>query len=109
MNKVIRSPLTEGELEGAAYLCLSLAAWTDRDQFPPGSGDRICRGHHARKRRFEKAKGMVKEGATNLLELGLFPEDCSWAANMAHRAKDKNVWLSHFQTAGNELRKRINT
>lgn len=97
--------LTEGDLEGAAYICLGMAATTDRDQFPPGSGDLICRQLHARKRRFEEAAKRIKRGVTSLFELGLLSEDCIWAAGQARRAKDVNGWRLKFKTAGEKLAK----
>jgi len=103
MNERVTSPLLEGDLEGAAYLCLAAAATTDFDQFPPGSGVLIRREHQERKRRFEKAASMVKAGATSLLEFGLIPEDCVWAASKANLVKDNDGWLSRFQTAEREL------
>lgn len=109
MNEEILSPLTEGELEGAAYLCLDAAAFTDLDQLPPGSGDLLRRIHRERKHRFEGALTKMKEGITSLLELGLSHKDCEWAASKAHLARDKEGWLLHFQTAESELRKCIST
>ena len=104
MSEGIINPLTEGDLEGAAYLCLRVAALTDRNQFPPGSGDMICRMYYERKYRFEQAQIMVREGIISLLKLGLFHEDCSWAASKANMAKDQEGWLFRFQTAESELR-----
>ena len=105
MNNGVVSPLTKGDLEGAAYLCLASAATTDLDQFPPGSGNISCREHHERKRRFENAQKLMESGITSLSELGLSCHDCAWAASKASLAKDKEGWLSRFQTAESELRK----
>ena len=102
MNEL--NPLLEGDLEGAAYLCLAMAAQTDLDQFPPGSGNRIRCVHHERKRRFEEARILVKKGTTILSELGLSHEDCAWAASMANMAKDQEGWLSRFQSAEKAVR-----
>ena len=102
MNEV--SPLLEGDLEGAAYLCLAMAAQTDLDQFPPGYGNLTRRKHHERKRRFEEARALVKKGTTTLSELGLSREDCAWVASMANMVKDQEGWLSRFQTAESALR-----
>ncbi len=105
MNNEIVSPLMVGDLEGAAYLCLAAAATTDFNRFPPGSGDLSRRMHHERKHRFEKAQKLVESGVTSLSELGLSHDDCAWAASKASLAKDKEGWLSRFQTAESELRK----
>lgn len=104
MKKTL-NPLTRGDLDGAAYLCLKAAALTDRDQFPLGSGDLICRQYHERKRRFEKASSRMENGATSLSELGLLLEDCVWAASQACRAKDVKGWQRRFQTAKEKLAK----
>jgi hypothetical protein len=98
------SPLLEGDLEGAAYLCLAAASLTDLDQFPPGSGSIACRMLHARKRRFEEAQALVRNGTTALSDLGLSHEDCAWAASKAEMARDQEGWLSRFQAAENALR-----
>jgi hypothetical protein len=102
MNEL--NPLLEGDLEGAAYLCLAMAAQTDLDQFPPGSGNITRRMYHERKRRFEEALALVKKGATILSELGLSHKDCAWAASMVNMAKDQEGWLSRFQSAERALR-----
>ena len=102
MNEGIISPLMVGDLEGAAYLCLAAAAMTDLDQI---SGDLYRREHHERKHRFERAQELMKNGSTSLSELGLSADDCGWAASKASLAKDKEGWLSRFQTAENQLRK----
>ena len=104
MNKGAISPLLEGDLEGAAYLCLAAAAFTDLDQLFPGSGNSQRRAHHERKRRFEGALAKMREGATSLSELGLNPEDCAWATRKADQAKDQKGWLSRFQKAEGILR-----
>ena len=108
MNEEIISPLTEDDLKGAAYLCLGAGALTDIDQFPPGSGELFRRMHRERRRRFEGAQAMMKEGVTSLLKLGLSYKDCTWAASKAHLAKDKEGWLTRFQTAESELQKAQN-
>ena len=105
MGKEIVNPLMEGDLEGAVYLCLGAAALTDLNRFPPGSGNLLRRMYHERKRRFEQARAMVKKGITNLLELGLSHKNCEWAARAYRAARDKEGWLSRFQTAESELRK----
>ena len=97
------SSLTDGELEAAVWLSLAAAANTDLDQVPQGAGDHSRRKHHERKRRFEQALTKLRTGSS-LPELGLFPEDCAWAAEYAHFAKDKERWLSHFRSAESELR-----
>jgi len=108
MNKeIVVSPLTKHDLTGAAYLCLDAAAYTDLGQFPPGSGISSRRKHHERRHHFRKARALVNEGVTNLLELGLSPEDCAWAAGEAHRVKDQEGWLARFQTAERELRRAL--
>ena len=104
-----KNPLTESDLEGAAYICLAAAAITDLNQFPPGFGNISRRKHHERKRRFEDALAKMREGITSLLELGLSPDDCAWAASKASLAKDREGWLSRFQTAENNLRKHART
>lgn len=105
MDAGMTNPLLEGDLESAAFLCLAAAATTDlTHRFPPGSGGQTRREHHNRKRRFEQARQRVKEGATTLLALGLSPEDCSWAASVADRAKDPEGWRSRFHVAENGLR-----
>jgi len=96
-----KNPLTEGDLEGAAWLCSESAAFTDLSH-PLGNNHRLQ--HHERKRRFEQASAKIKEGATSLLEFGLLPSDCHWAASKADRAKDSEGWRSRFQAAGEMLR-----
>lgn len=96
-----KSPLTEGELEGAAYLCLQAASFTDLSDL---LGNNWRLQHHERKRRFEKALAMTKEGITSLSEMGLTALDCQWAASQASAAKDSAGWLSRFQEAERMLR-----
>jgi len=96
------SPLTVGDLEGAAYLCLRAAAMTDLDQI---SGNLSRRTHHERRDSFVKAQKLMESGVTSLLGLGLSCEDCAWAAGKASLVKDEEGWLSRFQSAENELRK----
>jgi len=103
------NPLLEGDLEGAAYLCLAAAATTDFDQFPPGSGSITRRAHHDRKHRFEEALAKMKKGVSSLSELGLSHRDCAWAASKSNMAKNKEGWLLRFQTAENNLRKHART
>ncbi len=100
----VESPLWDGDLEAAAYLCLAMAATTDRDQFPRGSGSAICRIFHDRKKRFEEARENRMRGVSSLLELGLSAEDCAWAATQANRARDPCGWELRFRTAENRLR-----
>jgi hypothetical protein len=97
------SPLLDSDLEAAAYLCLRAASLTDRDQFPRGSGDAICRQLHARRKRFEDAREKSKKGANSILDLGLSPEDLAWATKQADRAKDKKGWKLRFKTAETRL------
>jgi len=105
MDKDMVNPLTEGELEGAAYLCLHEAAYLDRrNQFPQGSGETISREHHARRGRFLRALELVRSGAASLSKLGLSHRDCVWAVSMAHRAKNQGEWRSHFQAAEEKLK-----
>jgi hypothetical protein len=104
MHEEVISPLLEGDLEGAAYICLAAAATTDLNQFPPESGNISRRKHHERKRRFEDALAKMREGITSLSELGLSPDDCAWAARKANLAKDQKGWLSRFQEAEEMLR-----
>lgn len=101
-NEKIVSPLTTGDLERAAYLCLAAAATTNLDGL---FGDSRHRMHNERKRRFERARTLVESGVTSLQELGLSHIDCAWAAGKAELAKDKEGWLSRFQMAEGELRK----
>ncbi|HLM84360.1 MAG TPA: hypothetical protein VK254_04115 [Candidatus Bathyarchaeia archaeon] len=96
-----KNPLTEGDLEGAAYLCLASAAFTDLSH-PLGNSYRLR--HHERKRRFKQALLKLKEGVSSLLELGLLPEDCQWATGNADQIKDSEGWLSRFQEAEKMLR-----
>ena len=81
-----------------------MAATTDRDQFPPGSGDMICREFHDRRSRFLAALEKRVKGAVSILDLGLSPKDFSWAADQAHRAADKAGWELRFRTAETRLK-----
>jgi hypothetical protein len=101
------NPLTTGDLEGAAYLCLDASAWTDLNQFPPGLGDLKRRLHRERRKRFEQALQKMKNGVNSLFALGLSSEDCSWAASKADRAKNPEEWLSHFKAAEEALKKAV--
>lgn len=100
------SPLRADELEGAAHLCLEKAALANLDDFPPGVANLNRRHFHDMRRRFLKAKGRSARGVTSILELGLLPEDLSWAAKpeQARRAKDERGWEEHFRTAEERLR-----
>lgn len=102
----VEIPFWDGDLEAAAYLCLEKAALTDRDQFPPGSGDAICRIFHNRRRRFQEAEKKRVDGpdSLSLLELGLSAEDCAWAAEQANRAIDPGGWKLRFTTARDRLK-----
>jgi hypothetical protein len=81
-----------------------MAAQTNLEQFPPGSGNLTRRMHHERKLRFEEALALVKKGTTILSELGLSHKDCAWAASMSKMAKDQGGWSSRFQAAENALK-----
>lgn len=97
------NPLWDSDFEAAAYLCLEAASLTDRDQFPPGSGDMICRTLHDRRKRFEEAREKRMRGASSLLDLGLRAEDCAWAAKQKRRALDPKGWELRFRTAETRL------
>jgi len=111
MNKGIECPITEGELEGAAHLCLRAAAYTDRDGLGPGTGIMAARRHHARRRRFEEAREKMLAGITSLPELGITHEDCEWVINEAGALKKKagapkkTELLTHFTATKDELKK----
>lgn len=104
MKDISSSPLYDSDLEAAAYICLAKAAMTDRDQFPPGLGDSICRQFHERRRRFEAALEKRMRGVDSILDLGLSTEDCMWAAGEAYRAIDRDGWELRFKTAAMRLK-----
>jgi hypothetical protein len=101
MNEIsVVNPLYENDLECAAWLCMEEAAMTDLDRFPQGSGRLSCQGLHKRGERFKEALVKMKRDAScSILDLGLSPEDCSWAANQARRAVDGPGWQYRFRTA----------
>jgi len=106
MSKKIENPLSAGELEGAAWLCLNSAATTDTSHpLGLGSAEYTRREHHARRHRFEEAKKKVESGITSLLELGITAEDCAWAAEYFGRATDTGGWFDHFKAAEQALKR----
>ncbi len=95
--------LTDEFLCTAQYLCLHEATISRLDQFPPGSGDYRAGEHHARRRRFEAAREIVKKGTVNVEELGLLSEDLKWAKEQANRAKDPADWANRFNSAYEQM------
>ena len=90
-------------LKAAAWLCLAVAATTDLDQFPPGSGTNKSRRFHARKERFEAAATKLEAGV-GIQEHGLSSEDFAWAASEAERAVDSEGWRRRFEAAADEMK-----
>ena len=97
MNPITKSPLWDRELEGAAHICLEMAAKTEHEG---GSGTEL----RERGERFKVALEKRMRGAESLLHLGLSLDDLSWALNQTHRAVDKNGWEERFRTAHMRLR-----
>lgn len=104
MKTTNENPLTEGELQGAAHLCLKAAMLSYTDRMRTITGSNLPNMlHHQRKERFEETIRRIKYGTTSLPDLGLLPEDCEWAVAQADKAKDPSTWLSHFQAAKEAL------
>ena len=99
---------TVEELEGAAYICLTMAATTDLSQFPPGSGNAQRRRFHKLKKRFEEAVTKTRAGAS-VREFGLSSQDFTWAAEQAEKAEDKEGWRCRFEMAAEEMKKEEET
>ena len=91
------NPLSEKDLEGAALLCLHQAAFTDRDQFPQGSGDHRCRRLHASRKRFEKALKKMQAGEKSLLSLGLKAGDFNEPLCCVKKSSDLKLRLEEAQ------------
>jgi hypothetical protein len=107
MSTKLSISLTDGDLAGAAHLCLEKAALTDFNQFPPGSGGNLKQYWHKRRTRFENARELLKKGVNSLSELGLLSNDCDWAAKQSRRAKHKRLWRRRFQKMANRLRRDV--
>lgn len=92
----IDNPLTEEDLNAAAYLCFMSAAWTDLSEI---SGPLSRRMHYERKWRFENALKLMEGGTISLLELGLGYKDCSFVIARSDKFKNKESVKSRFQMA----------
>lgn len=97
--------LTDELLHGVAHMCVGKAVQTYLNEFLPG-GLRAARLElHARSRRFEKAREILKSGKTVLSELELSSSDLSWVAEQIDGARDPEGLKVLFQTLADEMKK----
>lgn len=101
------NPLFEGDLEGAAHICLHEAVMARANESLPGYGyynNHYNKLAHQRRARFEDALEKMRMGVESILELGITAEDCDWAAGEARRAVDGPGWELRFRTASMRLK-----
>jgi hypothetical protein len=86
-------------------MCVGMAVRTYGREMFPGGLRHVRHELHARGRRFEKAREILKSGMTALSELELSSSDLSWVADQIDSAKDPDGLKTIFQAAADEMKK----
>lgn len=96
--------LTDELLHGVARMCVGKAVRTHSNEMFPGGLRHVRHELHARSRRFEKAREILKSGKTALSELELSSSDLSWVVDQIDPKKDLDGLRVIFQAAADEMK-----
>ena len=97
--------LTDELLHGVAHMCVGKSVQTYLREFLPGGLRAVRLELHARGRRFEVARDILKSGKTALSELGLSSSDLSWVADEIREEKDPDGLKAIFRAMADEMKK----